>query len=60
MLHRALRQVLALGNELRLKPALDQRAVDAAQSEFDRECDADRTAADDDDLMPFTHCLFLH
>ena len=34
---------------------LDQRAGDAAQPQIDREPDADRTAADDDDLISFCH-----
>ena len=55
MLHRALGQVLTLGNELRLEPALDQRAGYAAQPELHRERDADGTAADNDDLIPLTH-----
>ncbi len=55
VLDRALGQVLALGDALRLDPPLHQRAVQAAQPEVDGERGADRAAAHDDDLMPFTH-----
>ena len=55
MLHRALREILPLRDALRLHAPLDQRAGDTAQAELDRERNADRSAADDDDLMPFLH-----
>ena len=58
MLHRALRQILPLGDALRLDAPLDQRAGDAAQPELDRERDADRPAADDDDLIVLIHARF--
>ena len=57
MLHRALGQVLPLGDALRLAAALDQGAGDAALPELDRERDADGSSADNDDLMPFAHWL---
>ena len=59
VLHRALGEVLALRDALRLGAALDQRARDAAQPEVDRERDADRPAADDDDLMTLFHEMFF-
>src|SRR3984957_18204778 len=55
MLHRALGEVLALGDARRLEAPLDQRATDAAQPEIDRERDAHRAAADDDDLISRVH-----
>jgi hypothetical protein len=57
MLHRALRQVLPFGDALRLAPALDQGASDAALPKLDRERDAHGSSADNDDLMPFAHWL---
>jgi hypothetical protein len=42
---------LSLGDALRLAPSLDQRAGNAALTELDRERNANRPAADDDDLM---------
>ena len=59
MLHRALGQVLPLGDALRLKAALDQGAIDAALPELDRERDAHGSSTDNDDLMPFAHSLIL-
>ena len=55
MLQRALGEVLALGNPLRLGAALHQRAGYAAQPELDGERHADRPAAHDDDLVPLLH-----
>ena len=52
-LERALREVLAPGNLVHSDAALHQRAGNAAQPEIDREPDADRPAADDDDLTSF-------
>jgi hypothetical protein len=51
VLHGALRQTLALGNALRGQAALDERTGDSALSELDRERDADRSSADNDDLV---------
>src|SRR5690242_5884305 len=55
MLDRTLGEVLSLGDALRLAPALDHRASNAALAELDRERNADRSAADDDDLISFVH-----
>ena len=57
MLHRALGQVLPLGDALRLEAALDQGASDAALPKLDRERDAHGSSTDNDDLMPFAHLL---
>ena len=57
MLGRALREVLALRNPLRLEPALDHAAGNAALAEFDGERNADGTTADDDDLITLFHFL---
>jgi hypothetical protein len=57
MLHRALSQVLPLGDALRLAAAFDQRAIDAALPQLDRERDAHGSSTDNDDLMPFAHSL---
>jgi hypothetical protein len=46
-----LRQVLSFGNLVHPHPALHQRTGYAAQPEIDREPDADRAAAHDDDLI---------
>ena len=60
MLHRALRQILSLGDALRLDAPLDQRTRDTAQPELDRERDADRSTADDDDLIVLIHARDFH
>ena len=60
MFHGALRQVLSLGDALRLEAPLDQGAGDAAQSEFDRERNADRSSADDDNLIVLIHARDFH
>src|ERR1700683_3483723 len=57
MLHRALIQVLSLGDQLWLHAPLDECAGYSALPKFDCESDADRTSADDDDLMAF-HCVY--
>src|SRR5262249_8556530 len=43
------------GDALRGEAALDQCARDPAQGELDRERHADRSPADDDDLVPLLH-----
>src|SRR5215470_4427800 len=55
VLDRTLREILSLGNALRLAPTFDQRAGKAAPAELDRERDADRPAADEDDLISLGH-----
>jgi hypothetical protein len=55
VLHRALREILPLGDTLRLAPPFDERAGNPALTEFDRERHANRAAADDDDLISFFH-----
>jgi hypothetical protein len=57
MLHRALGQVLPLGDALRLKAALDHGAIDAALPKLDRKRHAHGPSTDNDDLMPFAHLL---
>ena len=57
MLHRALGQVLALGDALRLAAPFDQGAIDATLPQLDRKRDAHGSSADNDDLMPFAHSL---
>ena len=54
-LARALRQVLAAWNIVHAGPAFDQHAGHAAHRQIHRQPDADRPAADDDDLMPLRH-----
>ena len=53
VLDRTLREILSLRDALRFAPPLDQRAGQAALAKLDRKGDANRPAADDDDLIPF-------
>jgi hypothetical protein len=55
VLDRTLREILSLWDALRLAPSLDQRAGKAALAELDRERNADRPAAADDDLISIIH-----
>ena len=48
---------MPLGDALRLAAPFDQRAIDAALPQLDRERDAHGSSADNDDLMPFAHWL---
>src|SRR5262249_31702130 len=50
VLERALGEVLPLGNAIERRAALDQHAADIVQAERDAKREADRTAADNDDL----------
>src|SRR5690242_21073221 len=55
MLDGTLREILPLGDALRLAPPFDDRAGNAALPELDGERNADRPAADDDDLVSLAH-----
>jgi hypothetical protein len=55
VLDRSLREILSLGDTLRLAPPFDQCAGKAAPAKLDRERDTDRPAADDDDLISSFH-----
>ncbi len=50
VLHRALRQVLPLGNGLGLCVALSQDAVNASLAQFNGQAKADGAATDDHDI----------
>ena len=55
VLHRALGEVLALGNLRQALARLDQRAGDAADAEVDGERHAHRSSAHDNDLITLRH-----
>ncbi len=55
VLERALREVLALGDRVHLATALDERALDAAQPEVEREAEPDWPCAYDDDVIRPRH-----
>ena len=50
VLHRALRQILALGNRLGLQIALGQNAAYTALAQLNGQSQAHRAAADDQDI----------